>query len=165
MTPQPRTLTATLLLWLLMLTTQFPALAEEQIIEEASDFQSLQQEMLDEKLPLLLAFRADYCDYCAQLEREYLEPMIKSGDYAKRILIRRFSMGKSETVTDFNGDRIDADEFSHRHKASLTPTLVFLNAQGEEVAERLLGYNSPDFYGAYLENAIDAAYKAVNNEK
>lgn len=162
---QTRIFSKALLLCISMWTTPLITQAEEIFVEEASDFQALQKEMLDEKLPLLLAFRADYCGYCAQLEREYLEPMVNSGNYNKRILIRRFSIDKSGKITDFNGDKVDADEFSYRYKASITPTLVFLNSRGEEVAERLLGYSSPDFYGAYLENSIDAAYKAVNSEE
>lgn len=143
--------------------TATPAFSTDATVPEAYDFHSLQQEMQTRKLPLLLAFRADYCGFCKQLETEYLEPMVNSGKYDSRILIRRFSMGNDHTITDFNGDTMDADEFAYRHKASLTPTLLFLNAEGEEVAERLLGYNSPDFYGAYLENAIETARKAVGD--
>ena len=40
-------------------------------------------------------------------------------------------------------------------------TLLFLNDKGEEVAERILGYNTPEFYGAYLDKAIDKAVDAV----
>ncbi len=165
MNPRPQALAAIVLLWIATLTATSFALAEEQTVEETNDFQALRKEMQEKNLPLLLAFRADYCGYCAQLEREYLEPMVKSGEYTNRILIRRFSMDKEETITDFNGELLDPGEFAYRHKASLTPTLVFLNARGDEVAERLLGYNSPDFYGAYLENSIEAAHQTVNSEK
>jgi thioredoxin-related protein len=139
-----------------------PTAWAENIIPQASDFRALQQEMRRKGLPLLLAFRADYCGFCRQLETEHLEPMLRSGQYDSRILIRRFDMGSDQTVIDFNGDKINADEFAERHQASLTPTLLFLDAEGKEVAERLLGYNSPDFYGAYLEQAISTAQQAVN---
>lgn len=139
-----------------------PAAWAENIIPQASDFRALQQEMQRKGLPLLLAFRADYCGFCRKLETEHLEPMLRSGQYDSRILIRRFDMGSDQTVIDFNGDKINADEFAEQHQASLTPTLLFLDAEGKEVAERLLGYNSPDFYGAYLEQAISTAQQAVN---
>ena len=132
-------------------------------VQDAQDFHALQQEMQSKQLPLLLAFRADYCGFCKRLEAEYLKPMALSGKYDSRILIRHFNMGEEQGVIDFNGDKISADELAARHQVSLTPTLVFLNAQGEEVAERLLGYNSPDFYGAYLEEAINTAQQAVKS--
>lgn len=149
----------TMLLWMMSLT---PAAIAAEAIPEANDFQALQQEMQRKGLPLLLAVRADYCGFCRQLETEYLEPMLRSGQYDSRILIRRFDLGSEQTIVDFNGEPIDADEFAARHQASLTPTLLFLDAEGKEVAERLLGYNSPDFYGAYLEEAINIAQHALN---
>lgn len=141
------------------------AQGETEILQEANDLQKISVEMRDKNLPLLLAFRADYCGYCRQLEDEYLIPMAKSDQYAKRILIRIFSVDKTGTVTDFNGSQIDVDIFTQKYQGSTTPTLVFLDADGKEVAERLLGYNSPDFYGAYLETAIETANKAVNSQK
>lgn len=152
--------------WLLVITlwmiSLIPVATAEDTIPEANDFQALQQEMQRKGLPLLLAVRADYCGFCRQLETEHLEPMLRSGQYDSRILIRRFDLGSEQTIVDFNGERIDADEFAAKHKASLTPTLLFLDAKGKEVAERLLGYNSPDFYGAYLEEAINTAQRALN---
>lgn len=152
---------AVLLASTLLLTIPSTSSSETAIIQETHDFQTLGQEMRDRKLPLLLAFRADYCGYCRQLETTYLEPMAQDDKYDKRIMIRRFSLGKSETITDFNGNKLDTDAFAQKYEASLTPTLVFLNAEGEKVAEPLLGYNSPDFYGAYLEQAIETAQTAV----
>ncbi|MDQ5769076.1 thioredoxin family protein [Thiothrix subterranea] len=146
----------------LWVTSLAPTAIGAEAIPEANDFQALQQEMQRKGIPLLLAVRADYCGFCRQLETEHLEPMLRSGQYDARILIRRFDLGSEQTVVDFNGERIDADEFAARHQASLTPTLLFLDAEGKEVAERLLGYNSPDFYGAYLEDAITTAQRALN---
>lgn len=145
---------------LLLMALAQPAQADENIAE-AHDFHALQQEMQAKGLPLLLAFRADYCGFCKQLEAEYLQPMLTSGKYDTRILIRRFTLDNEESIVDFNGDKIDAEAFVARHDATLTPTVVFLDAEGKEVAERLLGYNSPDFYRAYLEEAIATAQKAV----
>lgn len=156
-----QSLTVITLLCLLALTLTTRTGFANEGIQDAQDFHALQQEMQSKKLPLLLAFRADYCGFCKRLEAEYLTPMITSGKYDSRILIRSFDMVGDASIIDFNGDKIGADEFATRHKASLTPTLLFLNAQGEEIAERLLGYSNPDFYGAYLENAIDTAQQAM----
>lgn len=38
-----------------------------------------------------------------------------------------------------------------------SPTVAFLGDDNRELAERLVGYNSPDFYGAYLEAGIARA--------
>jgi len=130
-------------------------------LEETYDFQALGKEMNAKKLPLLLAFRADYCAFCRQLETEYLIPMTKSADYNERVIIRSFSLGEAETITDFDGNRMEADVFAAKHGVTLTPTLLFLDSTGKAIAEPLLGYTSPDFYGAYLEEAINTAHAAV----
>lgn len=143
--------------------TSLPASAADPAppVKEIRDFQAVAQAMQTRKLPLLLEFRADYCGYCRQLEKDYLEPMERSGQYDQRILLKRFTVDTEDTITDFNGETIEAEDFIARYHGSLTPTLVFLDATGKPVAEPLRGYNSPDFYGAYLENAIEQAYKAV----
>jgi len=40
---------------------------------------------------------------------------------------------------------------------SLTPTLLFLNADGEEMSEKLVGIWSEDYYGGFIDNRIDEA--------
>lgn len=155
-----------LLSTILMLLLPLSVLAHENTsLKEVDDFKSLREQMQTQTLPLLLVFRADYCGYCRQLEQEHLIPMEKSGEYATRILIRRFSVDKAETVTDFQGQTLSAEAFTARYQASLTPTVVFLNAEGQQVAEPLLGYNSPDYYGAYLEKAITQAQQAVQTQR
>lgn len=153
------------LLSTLLILLPLSIIADENItLKEVHDFQELSREMQILKLPLLLVFRADYCDYCRQLEHEHLIPMEKSGKYAARILIRRFSIDKAETVIDFQGQTLSAEAFATKYQASLTPTVLFLNADGQPVAEPLLGYNSPDYYGAYLEKAIVQAQQAVQKQ-
>lgn len=46
----------------------------------------------------------------------------------------------------------------------VAPTVVFLANGGGEVAERLVGYNSPDFYGAYLDRRIASALERAQEQ-
>ncbi len=39
----------------------------------------------------------------------------------------------------------------------IAPTVVFFGEANRELAERLIGYNSPDFYGGYLDARIVGA--------
>lgn len=43
----------------------------------------------------------------------------------------------------------------------LAPTVAFIGPDGKEIAERLVGYSSPDFYGAYLEQRIAQAHERL----
>lgn len=135
------------------------AYAEPGELIEEKNFQALSVEMQKQKLPLLLMLHADYCDYCRQLKKLYLEPMERSGDYTGRILLRQLDIHSGRKITGFGGQVMLSGELADSWKVIVTPTLLFLDAEGRELAERMLGFNSPDFYGAYLERAIEQAIK------
>lgn len=126
-------------------------------VPAARDFQALKNLMNTQKAPLLLAVTADYCHFCEQLKEEYLRPMMKNTEERERVVIRTFDLDGGLDITDFDGKTISVEDFSGRYNASLTPTVLFLNSNGEEVAEKMLGFNTPELYGAYLEKAIDTA--------
>ena len=111
----------------------------------------------DENLVLVLEFASDDCPYCRKLEALFLLPMQRNADYDDKILIRSISMSDYDTVVDFDGKALTTNEFAARYEVDLTPTLLFLNADGEEMSERLVGIWSEDFYGGFIDNRIDEA--------
>jgi hypothetical protein len=44
----------------------------------------------------------------------------------------------------------------------LTPTLVFLDGDGNEVSERIIGINTLEMYGGYVDEAINQGIKSIN---
>jgi len=123
----------------------------------ATDLQADGRQAREARLPLLLTFSANACDYCRQLEDEFLRPMLISGEYTDKILIRRLLLDNGSRVTDFSGERIATTRLSSRYKVFVTPTILFLNCDGSELAERMVGINTPEMYGGYLDNCIDTA--------
>ena len=113
------------------------------------------------RLPILLAFLARYCSYCEELEEGYLKPMMRSGEYAERILIRKLILDNGSHVTDFNGEKIPATTLATRYRVYVTPTILFIDATGTELARRMVGYNTPEMYGGYLEQCIDTARHSI----
>jgi len=146
----------------LLMITVFSAPLQSAPLQEADNFEELGQIMREKNIPLLLAFEADHCHFCTRLKAEHLQPMNNNEGYTKRILIRTIQMDGGNEIIGFNGDKISPAELSKQYKAFLTPTMVFLNDKGEEVAKRMLGYNSPDYFGLYLDQAIDAAEKTIS---
>lgn len=108
-------------------------------------------------LPLLLIFSQDHCEYCEKLDREALNPAQATGAYRDKIMMRRFMMDSASLVRDFDGTQQEADALAHRLKIYVTPTLLFVDGQGIELAPRIVGIESLDFFGAYLEQSIDHA--------
>lgn len=131
--------------------------SEASDVPTARDFQSLKAVMETQQAPLLLAVTADYCHFCEQLKDEYLQPMMKNAEDRKRVVIRTFDLDGNLDIVDFDGKTVSVRDFSQRYEASLTPTVLFLNSSGKEVADKILGFNTPELYGAYLEKSIDTA--------
>lgn len=114
-----------------------------------------------DNLPILLSFSTRNCGYCELLEENFLRPMVISGLYEDKILIRKVMIDEGQSLVDFNGEKIDADRLAYRYKVRVVPTLLFVNAAGQEVAERMVGINTPELFGGYLERNIDTALRQV----
>jgi len=105
--------------------------------------------------PVLLEFAAEYCHYCALLEREILGPTLLDQAYTARVTMRKLMIDNSRALQDFDQHTTDAARIAGRYKVHVTPTLLFVDSHGEEIAKRLVGVASLDFYGGYLDAALD----------
>lgn len=113
------------------------------------------------RLPILLVFSAIDCAYCELLEEEFLEPMLLGGEYEDRVIIRKVVLDNGSRLTDFSGQRRDATALSNDYKVFVTPTILFLDSDGTELAERMLGINTPELFGGYLDDCIETALMKV----
>jgi thioredoxin-related protein len=66
-----------------------------------------------------------------------------------------------KTIINFKGRHEAAGEFRDRYKVQVTPTLLFLDGNGDEVAQRILGINTVDYLLFYIEDAIETATRAM----
>lgn len=98
------------------------------------------------------------CPYCELVRRNYLLPgRQQAGLHAWQLNIA----DRTTPLLGFDGKNATAAAQISAWKAGFTPTVLFLGPQGQEVAERLVGVASPDFYGAYLDDRLAQARKAV----
>ncbi len=137
---------------------------ESALIEE-SNFQKLSLQMKKESLGLVLMFHAAHCPYCALMENDILSPMVKSKEYDKKVLIRKLQIDESREIKDFEGKVIAPSDLSDRYQATLTPTLVFLDYKGKEKAKKMIGINTVELFGAYLDAEIDKLKSNIDAEK
>lgn len=112
----------------------------------------------------MLEVSASYCEYCELLEEEFIKPMLRSGDY-DAVLIRKIDMDSYYEITDFSGEESTPGDFTRHLKVTLTPTLLFFDGHGNEVSPRVLGINSLDLYGGYLDDSIQAGLKKISLQK
>ena len=89
------------------------------------------------KVALILVSQPN-CNYCDLITEEILQPML------------------------FNGKNVPATKFAQRYNAWATPTLLFLDQQGNEIAKKMVGINTIELYGFYVDKALKSAFKAIN---
>lgn len=114
-------------------------------------------------IPFLLYFSDPQCGYCRKLEKDILLPLLLSGDYEDRLLLRKMPWLSKGLVEDFDGKQREFSAVASRYKVRVTPSLVFVDARGNEIGKRILGYNGPDFFWFYLDRSISQAVTNIND--
>ncbi|RYX91345.1 MAG: hypothetical protein EOO28_26125 [Comamonadaceae bacterium] len=108
--------------------------------------------------PLVLLVSLPGCPYCELVRRSYLLPARhESGLQAWQLDIT----DATRPLTAFDKRPTNAAAQIRSWKATFTPTVLFFGPRGEELAERLVGVAVPDFYGAYLDERLATARKAL----
>lgn len=134
-------------------------------VEEVTDLKAVGKHADNKRMPILLMFSAEGCHYCMRVENEFLKPMLLSGDYGDRVLIRKMKIDSFDKVRDFEGKKIAAADFADRYNVFVTPTVVFIDGSGVELAEKRVGLTTPDFYGGYLDQSINEALNILRRDK
>lgn len=123
----------------------------------ARDFTVDARAVREQRVPLLLFFDRGDCPYCERALREFLVPMATGEDWRRRALYRQVEIDEALPLVDFAGNATTHEAFAKRHKVELTPTIYLVDATGTPLGKPLVGLTTPDFYGAYLEDAINQA--------
>ena len=123
-------------------------------IQTVNDMAALGQEALAKNKVIMLEMSASHCGYCRTLEEEIIKPMLRSGDYVKNVLIRKMQIDSHYSMNNINGGKTSPAELARQFNVYVTPTLIFLDGHGKEISERILGVNSLDYYGAYVDEAL-----------
>ena len=146
-----------------LLLSMAGALLAEVRVPVAKNMQQEGSQAQQRQLPILLTFSADDCSYCELLEEDFLQPMLLSGEYQDRIIIRKLILDDASSLRDFSGKSIDTTQLSDRYRVFVTPTILFIDGEGRELAERMTGINTPELYGGYLDACIDTAHTRISN--
>lgn len=150
---------------LILLISSYGYASETSSVIEESDFQTLSLEMKKKSMGLLLMFHAEHCHYCDLMDAEILSPMVKSGDYDNKVLIRKLQFDEARDIKDFSGKVMEPSDFGAYYNVMLTPTLIFLDSQGNEKAKKMVGINTVEYFGAYLDEEIEKLQKNILADK
>jgi thioredoxin-related protein len=131
-------------------------------IPELTSLMQVADEARARGVPVLVEFSTPWCSHCTALEENVLKPLILNGKYRDRIIIRKLEVNSYSSVTGFDGKRYSSDEISRMYNVDLYPTLVFFDADGREVSQRIVGITVLEYVAGRLEKAIDRAIQAAD---
>lgn len=123
-------------------------------------FAALTREAKQKNQVILLEMSASTCGYCRTLEEEIIKPMLRSGDY-EHVLIRKLNIDSHYPMKDLSGKQSSPFELSSKMGVYVTPTLLFLNGDGNEVSERIIGVNTLELYGGYVDDALQQGLQSL----
>lgn len=112
------------------------------------------------RMPMVVLYSQARCSYCDEA-RTYLVPMASNPANARRALFRQIDIDSDAPLTDFAGQASTHRRVARALGARFTPTVVVLDAEGKPIGEPILGMRLADFYGQYVENAIEHARTAL----
>jgi thioredoxin-related protein len=139
-----------------------PATAAEPL-RIADDLQADAKLAREQGVPVLLAFMLTTCPYCTIARRDYLVPMQASEQWRGKVIMREVVLDSANTISDFAGESLTAREFAKRYGIRSVPTVIVFDGGGAQVTQPLVGVSASDFYGLYLEQAIEAGLLKMRN--
>ena len=132
-------------------------------LTEARDLAAEARQAAARGVPLVLLYSRDDCSWCARVRREHLGPL--SRDPKAPALVREVHIDRATPLLDFGGRRTTSADFSQQMQARFAPTVMFHGPDGAQLAESIVGYRLADFYGAYLERAIEESRERLQTGK
>lgn len=149
-----------ILLGFILAWAVLPARAE-QGVPMAHDLSSDARAALDKGGVVLVAFVGSDCGYCETVLNEFLIPMTLNPDYQGKLVMRRVVARAPDELKDFNGKASSHGQFAGRNGVRLVPTVMLFDDKGRLLAKPLVGLSTVDYYGYYLDQAIDTAIGKV----
>lgn len=141
-------------------------------IEHPPSHRSLLRESARDRSVVVVLFSLEGCAYCAAIRSDQLRHLAREAR-ARNLRVVEYGIDDRRAFRDADegagapasatlpaasaGLPASPAELAARLGVRVAPTVAFLGPDGSELAERLVGYSSPDFYGAYLERRIATA--------
>lgn len=136
-----------------------------QKLPELMNMQTLGEQAKQKNLPIMLMFGAEWCEFCHQLTYEVLDPMTVSQRYeGKYVFMRHVGIDLNPLIPDFQGKPTEKRVWAEKLGADLTPTMLFMDGNGKEVAPRIVGISNIEFYPLLIHKNLNIAYQNMGND-
>lgn len=139
------------------------AVAKDAALPPAHDFRADARQSGQRPRLVVVLFSLPDCPYCDQVRREQLIPLVRDHNLAERLVVREVSIVGTRTLLDFRGSQTSEAAFARDAHAKFSPTVAFFDPAGDQVVPAIVGARLPDFYGAYLDEAIHLGLSKIGD--
>lgn len=109
--------------------------------------------------PLVVMVSLEGCPYCKVVRENYLDPLRQQQGFT----VVQVDMQSDAAVQDFKGLARTHAALLHAWNVTLAPAVLFFGRDGAEVAPRLNGIGSLDYYGGLLDARLEQAQSAIKS--
>jgi pimeloyl-ACP methyl ester carboxylesterase len=101
------------------------------------------------------------CPVCRRMEKEVLYPLLRSGALNGRATVTELLLDDPRAIVGFDGKTTDTNTLAAFYSARMTPSLLFLDAQGIPLHPAITGYNDTGLYAQRVERAVEMAAREL----
>lgn len=135
------------------------AQALQRVLPESKSLIAEIAQSLKTSKPLIVLVSLDNCPFCKISRENYLIPLSRE----QSLQVVQVNLGHATAIVDTQGKRTTQAELIKSWNINAAPTVLFLGKSGQEIAPRLVGGTTSDFYGAYLQERVDLAIKILKS--
>ncbi len=132
-------------------------------MEKIDNWKAVSEFARRNSIPLVILVDQSDCPYCRVVESEFFSAILAGGEWVGKAVFGKISLDAGESIRLTSGGLVPTREFLQAFTTGLTPTVIFLDPDGRELVESMIGLSTPDFYGFYLEQSIREAHALLNS--
>jgi len=131
-------------------------------LPKAENLQADAQQAITDKKPIVLFFTLPNCSYCRIVRYNYFLPLLKQRTGNDQPIIREISVTGQNRVILFDGQRVTEAELAGRYKVQMTPTVLFVNHEGEVLGNSILGGDHNNYIDLFDKSLVEATTKIAS---
>ena len=135
------------------------AIAASAELPRAENLQTDAQKAATDKKPIVLFFALPNCSYCRIVRYDYFLPSLKQSTGNEQPIIREISVTGQNRVTLFDGQSVSEAALAERYKVQMTPTVLFVNHEGDIVGNSILGGDHTNYIALFDKSLAEASTK------
>jgi thioredoxin-related protein len=117
---------------------------------------------LQRGVPLVILFSLPGCSWCETVRRNYLLPLSRDSKAGQRPLVREVDMSSSAPLRGIDGEAGSGSGLAKQYGIRVAPSVLLIDGRGRRLAPVLEGGDVTGMYGAYLEDRLANARRALD---